>query len=467
MTERKPSNYPQPGWSKKKSFLKNSLAGSLIIVLIACLILFLCRQSTVTNNSSFTVDQQSAGTTVKNDLYEQSPTQLFTYIVKPGDTFAGILSKFNIPEKYAIPYYASLKSVGLSALFPGDSLILVTDEHKMITKCSLCSKLLHWYHIHNNNNTLHAEKKSLNTTKYLCVIKGSIETSLYEDMLRQGAGDALVFKLTDIFAWDINFFMDPRRGDIFEVLFEKKYREGQFVGYGSILSAKYKNGNKTYYAVAMKDSANKISYYDLKGKSLQKQFLKAPLNFRRISSRFSYSRRHPILGIYRPHLGIDYVAQRGTPVYSSADGIVLFTGYKGEYGNHIRISHGASYQTYYGHLHRIQRGIRKGVQVKQGQFIGTVGSTGLSTGPHLDYRMKIGSRFINPLTLSLPSKEGISEKDMDEFERIKRTYLFTLEERFKKEGCYVVDIIQPKPSEVIISKTTQLIVENYGHPTSS
>lgn len=454
-------------WPKKKPFLKKTILGSFLLVTVGCLILLLCRGSDMSNQAALTTGQHTDTEALQNELYKKVYTKLFTYIVKPGDTFAGIMAKFDVPEKHAIQYYSSLRSVGLRAIFPGDSLVLIKDENENIKDCSLCSKLQHWFHVHKNDTTLCAEKKSLETTRHLCVVKGTIKTSLYEDMLNEGAGDALVFKLADIFAWDINFFMDPRKGDTFEVFFEKKYREGHFVGYGSILSAKYQNRGKTYYAVSMKDSTNKICYYDLNGKSIQKQFLKAPLNFRRVSSRFSYRRKHPILGIYRPHLGVDYAAPRGTPVYSSADGTVTFTGFKGGYGNHVRISHGASYETYYGHLHRIQRGIRRGVRVTQGQCIGTVGSTGLSTGPHLDYRMKCGSRFINPMTLSLPSKKGISEKDRDEFERIKRNYLFTLEERFKRDGCFVVDIFPPEPSTAIVSKTTILPKEDDGHTTSS
>lgn len=420
----------------------------------------------IRNRHDLVIDHGSNPASVSKPAYE-SYIQFFSYIVKPGDTFAGILSKFNIPENQAVNYYQSLKSVGFTAIFPGDSIVLSKDDNKNLKTCSLLSKLHYWYHLYHRDSTLHVEKKPIEVTKYHCVVKGTLETSLSEDMFKVGVGDALVFKFADIFAWDINFFIDPRKGDKFEVLFEKNFREGRFIGYGSILAAKYVNGDKTFYAIAMKNKNGKVNYYDINGKSVQKQFLKAPLRFRRISSGFSYRRKHPILGIYRPHYGIDYAAPRGTPVYSAADGIVRFSGVKGQYGNHIRISHGASYQTYYGHLHRIQHGIKPGAYVKQGQLIGTVGATGLATGPHLDYRMKIGSRFINPLTVSVPAKEGVSKNDIEQFESIKQAYLSSIETRFNQNGCFVLEIIQPQPQKAIISKTTLLPEIDNGHTPSS
>lgn len=433
---------------------------------ISSFILYFCTRIDVRSNEGSITNYSSNLPSISNPSYEPY-IQFFSYIVKPGDTFAGILSRFNIPERLAVTYYSSLKSVGFHTLFPGDSMVITKDRNKNLKTCSLLSRLTHWYHLYNNDTTLHIEKKPIEVTCYRCVLKGTLETSLSEDMFKYGVGDALVIKFADIFAWDINFFMDPRKGDKFEAVFEKKYREGTFTGYGPILAAKYIGREKTFYAVGLKNAKGSLDYYDLNGKSVQKQFLKAPLRFNRISSRFSYRRKHPILGIYRPHLGIDYAAPRGTAVYSSADGTVTFAGVKGGYGKHIRISHGASYQTYYGHLNRICRGIRRGVRVKQGQFIGTVGSTGLATGPHLDYRMKTGSRFVNPQKISVPSKESVSEEDIDRFERVKQGYLYTLETRFNKEGYFVLDIKKPQSHESIVLKTTPITKVNDGNTPGS
>lgn len=365
------------------------------------------------------------------------------YVVRSGDTFAGIFADMGICGGEAVSFYNILESIGMNAIFPGDSLTVVRDSASRIQSFSLLNKLQHWYHVRRDSLGIRAERYPLQVTRHRWVAKGLLENSLSEDLYHLGVGDALVSKLVDIFAWDINFFMDPRKGDRFEILFEKIFVDGRFVRYGDILAAKYIRKDKEFCAIGLLNAEGKMEYYDKTGRSVQKQFLKAPLKFNRISSGFTHSRKHPILGIYRPHLGIDYAAPRGTPVYAAADGTVNFAGNNGGYGKHIRISHGASYTTYYGHLHRIAKGIHRGARVSQGQYIGTVGSTGLSTGPHLDYRMKRAGEFVNPMTVNLPSKEGISIEDRPRFECVLHEYRSVLEWRFEDSGCFLVDVIEP------------------------
>jgi murein DD-endopeptidase MepM/ murein hydrolase activator NlpD len=287
-----------------------------------------------------------------------------------------------------------------------------------------------------------AGKKPVATSSQRCIVRGVLETSLSEDLNKMGIDDACVSKFADIFAWDINFFVDPQKGDSFEIVFEKKFAEGRFVGYGDIFAAQYVNAGRAYNAIGVQDEKDlRRHYYDLDGKSLQKQFLKAPLRFTHISSRFSLHRLHPVLGIVRPHLGIDYAAPTGTPVYAAADGVITFAGFTGGFGNQVRIRHGASYETSYGHLHAIARGIHPGARVSQGDLLGTVGATGIATGPHLDYRMSIAQRFVNPLTVSLPREKGVSAQDMAQFAACKREWCTILHMRFKgKTGFYVLDI---------------------------
>ncbi len=376
------------------------------------------------------------------------------YVVKRGDTFAGIFANMGLSGGEAVSFYNLLKSIGMNAIFPGDSLNVVRDSVSGIQSFSLLNRLQHWYHVRRDSLGMHAERYPLQVTRHRCVVKGTLENSLSEDLFHLGVGDALVSKLVDIFAWDINFFMDPRKGDRFEILFEKIFVDGRFVRYGDILAANYICEDKEFHAVGLRNNEGKMEYFDRNGRSVQKQFLKAPLKFNRISSGFTYSRKHPILGYYRPHLGIDYAAPRGTPVYAAADGTVSFAGNRGGYGKHIRIRHGASYTTYYGHLHRIAKGIRSGARVTQGQFIGTVGSTGLSTGPHLDYRMKRGGDFVNPMTVSLPSKEGISEEDRPQFASVLHECRSVLEWRFAETGCFLVDVLEPSAPRPDRSTTT-------------
>lgn len=241
-----------------------------------------------------------------------------------------------------------------------------------------------------------------------------------DDNLITSVGDAaLAMRLSDIFVWDIDFTTDMRRGDRFEVLVEELRRDGQFVKYGRILAASLTNAGQTYEAYRfeqpMGDGRTSMDYYDREGRALRKAFLKAPLSYRRISSGFSQKRFHPVLRTYRPHLGVDYAAPRGTPVSTVGDGVVQFAGRKGPNGNLVIVKHPNGFTTYYGHLHRIERGVRKGSRVTQGQQIGSVGSTGRSTGPHLDYRIKKGSAFVNPLTLSLPAGEPVPSALRAEF----------------------------------------------------
>jgi murein DD-endopeptidase MepM/ murein hydrolase activator NlpD len=377
---------------------------------------------------------------------------LFTYIVKPGDTFAGILANFGIPGQDINACYSTLSSVGLSALYPGDSLLVALDDHKNIEKFSILSQLKQWYHVKRDSTALLAEKSTISPTIYRCILKGTLSTCLSQDMQKAGVGSALVTKLTDIFAWDINFFLDPQPGDRFELIFEKQYVEGKFIDYGEILSARYITKDHSYYAIGMHDSTGQIRYYDITGKSLQKQFLKAPLRFSRISSGFTFFRRHPVLGKVRPHLGIDYAAPKGTPVYAAADGVIAFCGRHSDYGNQIIISHGGIFETMYGHLNGFQSGIQKGSRVVQGQMIATVGSTGLSTGPHLDYRMKKNGNFVNPVSVVPPAQSFVGPEALARFEAIKQDYLSILDIRFGDEGCYVLDIDEPQPVREMVTQ---------------
>lgn len=301
----------------------------------------------------------------------------------------------------------------------------------------------YWYHAGLHDSAVFAERAPVKVTVTRNLVNGTLETSLFEAMQTHGLGPLLACKLADIFAWDINFFIDPRKGDSFQIIFEQKFAEGRFIGYGDILAARYNCRGRDFYAISFRDTDGTLQYYDLTGKSVQKEFLKAPLRFSRISSLFTYHRKHPILGIVRPHLAIDYAAPMGTPVYAAADGTIMMAGWDKGYGNLVTIAHGGSYSTCYGHLSSISHGIRGGTKVKQGDMVGTVGATGLATGPHLDYRMLNGERPINPLTVNLPSKTGITPAEKEDFSRTSGSLLAIFSNRFpKKTGYYIIDIEQ-------------------------
>ncbi|MEW6374689.1 MAG: peptidoglycan DD-metalloendopeptidase family protein [Thermodesulfobacteriota bacterium] len=241
---------------------------------------------------------------------------------------------------------------------------------------------------------------------------GEIRSSLFEAMDAAGEQDSLTISFAEVLAWEIDFYKDVREGDRFKVLVEKIYKGDEFIQYGTIHAVEYQGGEKTIRGIRYKDD-----YYDEKGNSLRKAFLKAPLRFNRISSRFSRARRHPILGGVRPHFGVDYAAPPGTPVWAVGDGIVVSCGWSGGFGKQVVVRHMNGYMTYYGHLSGYGPGIKAHKAVKQKQIIGYVGSTGLSTGPHLDYRLAKDGRFRNPLKESFPAGIPIGRGEMEPFQK--------------------------------------------------
>ena len=236
-------------------------------------------------------------------------------------------------------------------------------------------------------------------------VSGLIESSLFGAIAKIGENDELGVRLANVFAYDVDFTRDLRQGDSFKAIVQKKTRNGKFIGYGELLAASFSNGEQTYYAYSYTNSKGDTAYYDEKGSPLRKAFLKSPLKFSRISSGYSMSRLHPVLKYRRPHQGIDYAAPTGTPIYTVADGTISQTGYNKSQGRFVRVRHPNGYETIYNHMSKFAKASRQGVKVKQGQTIGYVGSTGLATGPHLDFRMSLNGKLINPLKIkSVPGK---------------------------------------------------------------
>ncbi len=265
-----------------------------------------------------------------------------------------------------------------------------------------------------------AEKAAVEYEKRVAQIAGAIQDNLISSIGNGKDRLRLALTLSDIFAWDIDFTTDLRNGDIFKIIVEELYEEGKFKRYGNILAAEFVNNGDTYHGFRFEYGDIK-GYYDQEGKSLRRAFLKAPLNYRRISSGFSQGRFHPILKKYRPHHGVDYAAPHGTPVSSVGDGTVLFAGYRGDYGKLIVIRHPNGYETRYGHLSRLDRGMAKGVKIKQGDTIGYVGSTGLTTGPHLHYEMRLNNKFVNHLKTRIPAGQPLPDVVREEFVRLANT----------------------------------------------
>lgn len=259
---------------------------------------------------------------------------------------------------------------------------------------------------------IYKDKKPIETL--IKSASGVITSSLWNALEAQALDYNLALSMSEIYQWSIDFY-GLQKGDKFRVVFEENFVYGKSIGIGRIFAAQFVHANEDFYAFRFTQN-NEDSYFDDKGKSLKKAFLKAPLKFNRISSQFSNARFHPVLKIYRPHHGVDYAAPTGTPVMSISDGTVIAKGYQAAGGgNFLKIKHNSVYTTSYMHLSKFGEGISTGVRVRQGQVIGYVGTTGLSSGPHLDFRVFFNGSPVNPLTVKSPPTEPIAERYMKSY----------------------------------------------------
>ena len=242
-----------------------------------------------------------------------------------------------------------------------------------------------------------------------------IDSSLFGAAEQVGLSHTLIMDLANVFGYDIDFAMDIREGDEFDVLFEEKMLDGKSVGTGNILAARFVNRGVTYTAVRYTDAKGQTGYYTADGSNVRKAFIRTPVDFARISSRFSKGRKHPILNKIRAHKGVDYAAPRGTPIKAAGDGKVILAGNKGGYGKTVIIQHGSRYRTLYAHMQGFAKQVRDGSTVKQGQVIGYIGTTGLSTGPHLHYEFQVNGTHVDPLSQKQLMTDPLTGKEKQRF----------------------------------------------------
>ncbi|KOH45532.1 M23 family metallopeptidase [Sunxiuqinia dokdonensis] len=274
------------------------------------------------------------------------------------------------------------------------------------------------YVVYELQDSLHIYTGQKPITTELKTASGTIKSSLWNTMQDNDINPVLAIKLSDIYQWTIDFY-GIQRNDQFRVIYEEMYVDSISIGVGEIYACQFQHMNQDFYAFQFEQDSS-LSYFDQEGNSLKKAFLKSPLEFSRISSRFSNSRYHPVLKIRRPHHGIDYAAPTGTPVRTIGDGVVTRKGYqRAGGGNYLYIKHNSVYTTCYMHLHGFAKGIATGTRVKQGQVIGYVGSTGLSTGPHLDFRVFRNGSPMDPLKVEAPPVEPIHEDNLTAFTTLK------------------------------------------------
>ncbi len=244
---------------------------------------------------------------------------------------------------------------------------------------------------------------------------GIINGSLYGAAEKAGMSDAMVMNLVDVFKYDIDFIKDVRAGDSFTVIYDKIYRDGVFLRDGRILAAEFVNRGHRFTAYRYTLPNGDVGYYSEDGRPLRKSLLRTPVAFTRISSRFSLARKHPILGYTRAHKGVDYAAPSGTPIHTAGNGVIVYRGWEHGYGNFVLIKHNKTYSTAYGHMSRFAKGERVGTHVTQGEVIGYVGMTGLATGPHLHYEVRVHGKQENPLTVTMPKPKPLAPKLLAQF----------------------------------------------------
>ena len=337
--------------------------------------------------------------------------------IRRGDTLATILDRLGVDDPDAMNYLLQARNVrSLYRLIPGRSVRAVTTSH---------GRLEHLAYLNTDGKQLLvvrtaegflATEKTPELEARVSQNSGEISSSLFGATDAAGLHENVAIQLADIFSSDIDFNRDLRSGDRFAVVYEANYAHGEFVGVGRVLSAEFTNQGSTHRAVYFQDQNGRGGYYAPDGQNVRKAFLRSPLVFSRVTSRYSNSRFHPILKKRVAHRGIDYGARTGTPVRATADGIVRHAGRKGGYGNLVSIRHANSYGTRYAHLSRFAKGIRRGTRVTQGQVIGYVGQTGLANGPHLHYEFLVNGVQRNPAKLALPAGPPITPGLRKDFE---------------------------------------------------
>jgi murein DD-endopeptidase MepM/ murein hydrolase activator NlpD len=351
--------------------------------------------------------------------------------IRPGDTLSAVLQRLELDApnlQTFLTHDASARSI--YELYPGRSVQAATDEEgKLIwlryihtpgneTDGQVVTRMLH---VAPSGDSYKAEEVAENTERQTRVAVGTIRSSLFGATDAAGIPDSVTMQMADILSAKIDFLRDLRQGDQFRVVYEVRSHDGRYAGAGRVLALEFINGGKTYNAVWFSPDEKSGSYYDFDGTSLRGAFLRTALKFSRISSTFGM-RMHPIHKTWTGHKGVDYAAPSGTPIHSTADGTVEFSGWQNGYGNVVIVKHHGKYSTLYAHQSRIAEGITKGAKISQGQLLGYVGSTGWATGPHLHYEFRVDNQPIDPLSVDLPVARSLEPAEVRAFNQAVAPY---------------------------------------------
>ena len=360
------------------------------------------------------------------DPPDVSPAHRVT--VNRGDSLYLIFKRLDLPQR-DLALMTGLKPLAkkLARLAPGQEIEFHVDAEAGLTRLVHRLDGIKSLHVVRRGDTFTFEEVVESPEVTVASAAEVIDSSLFEAGQRAGLSDNIIMQMAEIFGWDVDFALDIRAGDRFALLYEEQFKNGEKVGEGPIIAAEFTNRGRRIRTVRYVDPAGHADYFSDDGRSMRKAFLRTPVNFTRISSRFSFSRHHPLLHKMRAHRGVDYAAPTGTPVRASGNGKVVFAGRKGGYGRTIILQHGSTYTTLYAHLSRFSKGIRKGKRVEQGQVIGYVGSTGLATGPHLHYEFRVRGTHRDPLKVKLPQATPLAQEYMADFREKAKPFLATLD----------------------------------------
>lgn len=356
----------------------------------------------------------SAALADAQDVAEQPEQMLKTVVVGKGDTLAKIFKQLNLSPQETYKVSQSGKDAKkLLKLKPGESLTVTLDAEQNFMSLHYPFSATETLNIHKSSDAKYSTDISIKTIDTrLNYAQGEIQNSFWNAGTKANLTDKQIMRLAGIFGWDIDFALEIRKGDSFNVIFEEHYIDGDFVGHGDIVAAEFMNQGETFTAIKYQDG----NFYTPEGNSMRKSFLRAPVSFKYISSSFKKRRFHPVQKRWKAHRGVDYAADRGTPVMAAGDGKVIRARYDKFNGHHVFIQHGEKYVTKY--LHFTKRNVKQGNTVKQGQIIGYVGSTGLASGPHLHYEFLVNGVHRNPRTVKLPKAMPIASKDAKAFNQI-------------------------------------------------
>jgi len=406
--------------NKTTSFINALPIAHLLVLACVAIALLLIIVSLPKNNI-----QKTEPIIIPDDLLEQTKT----ITVTTGDSFSLIAHRAGLSSSEIFNIIASSEEAkGLLNLFPGQEVLFHFDKSNQLISLHYQPSITETLIIKNDAGTYTSEFIVKTLDSMLNYVEGTINDSLFLAANQAGLSDNLTMELADILGWDIDFALDIRSGDRFQVMYEEFFLEGKKVKNGNILATRFFNQNKTITAIRYEDSKQNSGYFTPEGFSMRKAFRRNPLDIVRISSHFNLKRKHPVLHKIRAHRGVDYAARTGTPIRATGDGKVTNARTRGGFGNTVIIQHGQKYTTLYAHLSKYGKGIREGKHVKQGQIIGYVGSTGLATGPHLHYEFRVNGVHRNPITVELPHAKPISANERDGFMKHSRALL----ERFDR-----------------------------------